>query len=112
MRPSRQHDVFDAIAHPVRRQLLTMLKEGPLPAGTLADAFEMSLPAVSQHLKLLREASLVKEERQGRLIIYHLSPIPLKSIHEWAEGFGDFWNGKLDALEAHLDRKYGTKPPT
>lgn len=104
MRPSRDADVFDAVAHPVRRQLLALLRQGALPAGALASSFEMSLAAVSQHLKVLREASLVKEERQGRLIVYHLNRDPLRAVHAWAGGFiGDF-DEKLDALEAHLDR--------
>lgn len=104
MRPSRDTDVFDAVAHPVRRQLLQLLRQGALPAGALASSFEMSLPAVSQHLKVLREAQLIKEERQGRLLVYHLTPEPLRAVHAWADAFmGDFAR-RLDALEVHLDR--------
>ena len=74
-----------------------------VPAGALAASFEISLPAVSQHLKVLREASLIKEERQGRLIVYHLNPVPLRVLHAWAGGFIGDLDRKLDALEAHLD---------
>jgi DNA-binding transcriptional ArsR family regulator len=106
MRPARKSDVFDAVAHPVRRRILVLLKDGARPAGELAQPFAMSLAAVSQHLKVLREAELVQEQRQGRQIIYFLNPAPLRAVYQWIEAFGDFWNGKLDALETYLDKKY------
>jgi DNA-binding transcriptional ArsR family regulator len=110
MRPARRHDVFDAVAHPVRRQILVLLKDGSRPAGALAEPFRMSLAAVSQHLRVLREAEVVTEERRGRQILYSINPQPLRAVHEWIDGFGDFWNDRLDALERHLDRKHGAKP--
>lgn len=103
--------MFDAVAHPVRRRILTLLKDGARPAGELARPFEMSLAAVSQHLRVLREAALVRERRKGRQIIYYLNPEPLMTVYEWIEGFGAFWNERLDALEDHLDRKYGARNP-
>jgi DNA-binding transcriptional ArsR family regulator len=106
MRPARKHDVFDAVAHPVRRRILAVLRQGPRPMGELARPFEISPAAVSQHLKVLREAALVQERRQGRQIIYRLHPEPLKAVYHWASEFGDLWNRKLDALEKHLDGKY------
>lgn len=106
MRPARKNDVFDAVAHPVRRRILVLLRGGARPAGELAAPFDMSLAAVSQHLKVLREAELVTEERRGRQILYSIEPKPLREIYEWAEEFGAFWNDKLDALERHLDRKH------
>jgi DNA-binding transcriptional ArsR family regulator len=106
MRPARKNDVFDAVAHPVRRRILIVLKNGARPAGELAEPFAMSLAAVSQHLRVLREADLVQEQRRGRQIIYYLNPKPLKAIYQWVDEFGDFWNMKLDALEKHLDRKH------
>lgn len=109
MRPARKQDVFDAVAHPVRRRILVLLKGGARPAGELAEPFSISMPAVSQHLKILREAALVQEEKRGRHVIYHLKPKPLEEVHAWIEEFADFWSQKLDALEAHLDRKYGKK---
>ena len=74
-------------------------------AGELATPFKISLPAVSQHLKVLREAQLVLEERKGRQIIYCLTPEPLRAIYQWVDEFGTFWNSKLDALERHLEGK-------
>src|SRR2546430_2405174 len=87
MRPARKSDIFDAVAHPVRRKILLSLKDGARPAGELAAPFEISLPAVAQHLKVLREAALVQQHRQGRQIIYFLNPLPLKALYEWVEEF-------------------------
>lgn len=106
MRPARSLDVFDAVAHPVRRRILTLLKDGTRPVGDVADGFDMSLAAVSQHLKVLREAELVTEQRSGRHILYSINPGPLKAVYEWVDSFGDFWNVRLDLLEQHLDRKH------
>lgn len=106
MRPARKTDVFDAVSHPVRRRILFLLKDGARPAGNLAQPFKMSAAAVSQHLRVLREAALVQEQRKGRQLIYYLNPEPLKAVYQWVEEFGDYWNKKLDALEKHLDRKY------
>src|SRR6185312_13733659 len=74
MRPPQQNDVFHAIAHPARRTILVMLKAGERPASELAEPFGMSFAAVSQHLKILKEADLVTERRDGRQRIYHLRP--------------------------------------
>ena len=109
MRPARDVDIFDVVAHPVRRGILVALKGGGQSAGALSEPFRMSLPAVSQHLKVLREADLIREQRQGRQIIYFLNPLPRREVSEWIEGFGEFWNEKLDALERHLDRKHPRK---
>ncbi len=103
MRPARESDVFDAVAHPVRRQILVLLREGARPAGELAKPFAMSLPAVAQHLAVLREAELVATARRGKNVIYVLNPRPLRELFEWVDAFAGFWNAKLDALEAYLD---------
>ena len=106
MRPARKTDVFDAVAHPVRRRILVLLRDGSLPVGELAAPFRISLAAVSQHLKVLREADLVSEERRGRQVLYSISPAPLREMHAWIEEFGELWNARLDALERHLDKKH------
>lgn len=110
MRPARKSDVFDAVAHPVRRSILVALKAGERPAGELARPFEMTLPAVAQHLKVLREAKLVNFRREGQKLVYYLDAEPLRAVLEWVEEFGNFWNEKLDALERHLDDRYGREP--
>jgi DNA-binding transcriptional ArsR family regulator len=106
MRPVQENDVFHAVAHPARRTILGLLKNGEKRASELAEPFGISFSAISQHLKILKDADLVSERRDGRMRIYHLQSKPLKEIWDWADEFRDFWSDRLDALEAHLDRKY------
>lgn len=106
MRPIQENDVFHAIAHPARREILILLKKGEKRASELAEPFGVSFSAISQHLKILKEAELVSERREGRMRIYQLDSDPLKEVWVWAREFGDFFGERLDALEAHLDRKY------
>jgi DNA-binding transcriptional ArsR family regulator len=109
VRPLQQNDVFHAIAHPARRTILVLLKRGDKPASELAEPFGVSFAAISQHLKVLKEAELVTERREGRQRIYRLRPHPLREVASWAREFEAFFNARLDALAAHLDRKHGTK---
>jgi DNA-binding transcriptional ArsR family regulator len=97
-------DVFDAIAHPARRQILDLLREGEQPVNRLAAPFAMSRPAVSQHLRLLREAGLVSEHRVGRERRYRLQAEQLQAVEEWVRGYERFWLRKLDALSRFLVR--------
>ena len=79
--------VFRAIADPTRRGLLEALRGGPLSVNRLAEAFPVSRPAISKHLRCLREAGLVSEERQGRRRIYRLKARALGEVRSWVEGF-------------------------
>lgn len=97
-------DVYDAIAHPARRQVMDVLREGPRRVNDLAGAFAMSRPAVSQHLRVLREAGLVGEVRVGRERHYHLNAEPLRAVNEWTKRYQDFWGSRLDELGKALDR--------
>jgi DNA-binding transcriptional ArsR family regulator len=109
MRPLQQNDVFHAVAHPARRAMLIALKGGEKPVGELAAPFGMTFAAVSQHLKVLREAELVSERREGRQRIYKLEPQPLQEVAAWADEFEELFNARLDALSDYLDRKHGRK---
>ena len=109
MRPLQQNDVFHAIAHPARRKILVLLKHGERPARELAEPFGVSFPAISQHLKILKEAALVSERREGRQRIYQLQPRPLRAVVSWAEEFETYFSARLDALSEQLDRKHGRK---
>ena len=91
-------DVFAALANPVRRQLLEILTAQPLSAGELSDRFELSRPAVAEHLKVLRDAGLVADEAQGRRRIYHLTAEPLAELGEWLHPFEKFWRARLPVL--------------
>jgi DNA-binding transcriptional ArsR family regulator len=96
-------DVFHAIADPTRRGLLDGLVAGEAAVGQLAASFDMSLPAISQHLRVLREAGLVTERRVGRERRYRVQPEPLREVVDWVQHFERFWNEKLDALGRHLE---------
>jgi DNA-binding transcriptional ArsR family regulator len=93
-----------ALADPTRQRILEMLAAGALSSGDIASRFEMSAPAVSQHLKTLREAKLVlvRPEKQKRF--YELDPEGVGEVAMWVEELRKFWANKLDALEAELNR--------
>jgi DNA-binding transcriptional ArsR family regulator len=99
-------DVFAAIASPVRRGLLDALRAGPRSVGELAGQFPISRPAVSQHLAVLRDAGLVREDRgagPGRTGRYRLDAAPLRRVTDWVTAYEDFWAGRVDRLRALLD---------
>lgn len=100
-------DVVGAIADPVRREILTMLKQGPRPAGAIADSFEISRPAVSRHLRVLREHGLVHDQIRGRERVYRLDVAPLVPVDTWlTELFRPDWrwDASFDALETEVHR--------
>lgn len=103
-------DAFGALANPVRREILTALRDNPLPAGELAARFELSRPAVSEHLQVLRDARLVSERRDGRRRIYRLEAEPLADIDEWLHPFEKYWRGRLTALASVLDELDASDP--
>jgi DNA-binding transcriptional ArsR family regulator len=96
-------DVFTAIAHPVRRQILEQLMQGPQTANRLAEPFDITRSAVSQHLGILTDAGLVVRVRQGREQIYRLRPDNLSEVQSWISRFEQFWPTALDSLETLLD---------
>jgi DNA-binding transcriptional ArsR family regulator len=98
-------DAFEAIAEPNRRRILDLLRAGERPAGEMVGALTISQPAVSKHLRLLREAGLVRVRADGQRRLYSLDPASLGEIETWLEPYRAFWAGKLDALEAHLERE-------
>jgi DNA-binding transcriptional ArsR family regulator len=85
-----------AISDPIRRRVLELVRDRELPAGDLAARFDVSRPAVSRHLRVLREAGLVHERREGRLRLYRADPAPLEELRLWLDGY---WSGRLDALK-------------
>ena len=104
-RPAAAENVFRAIADPTRRGLLDRLRHGPSAVGPLAAKFDLTLPAVSQHLKILRDADLVREQRDGRQRVYRLHPAPLREVLDWIAHYERFWEEKLSALEKYLEKK-------
>jgi len=96
-------DVFRAIADPTRRAILDRLRAGPAPVNALWSDFSQSRPAISKHLRVLREAHLVSERREGRERIYELQPRALQQVAGWVEGYRSFWQRNLTALKRHLE---------
>jgi DNA-binding transcriptional ArsR family regulator len=98
-------DIYRAIADPTRRAILERLRAGPSPVNALAADFRQSRPAISKHLKVLKDARLVAEERDGRERRYHLQAAPLQQIAGWVEGYRSFWQTSLGALKAYLENE-------
>jgi DNA-binding transcriptional ArsR family regulator len=98
-------DVYRAIADPTRRAILDRLRAGPVPVNALAADFRQSRPAISKHLRVLREAALVTEQRSGRERLYQLQPRPLQSVASWLEGYRAFWLASLTHLKTYLENE-------
>jgi len=97
---------FSALADPTRRAVLDLLRKGRQPAGQIAQAFPISRPAISKHLRLLRRAHLVNEHREGRNRFYHLNPEPLRVVDSWLEQYRSFWSTSLANLKAFVETEY------
>jgi DNA-binding transcriptional ArsR family regulator len=96
-----------ALADPTRRQIVEMLSRGERAAGDIVDEFAISAPAISQHLKVLREAKLVQVRVEAQRRIYAINPAGLDDIETWLKQVRLFWKGRLDVLEQELR---GTRP--
>lgn len=105
MDTTTQPDVFGAIAHPVRRQILDLLAQGDLPVNAIAAHFGISRPAVSQHLRILLDARLVAEERHGRERRYRLMPGELATVAAWLAHYERFWDEHLRKLGDYLAKE-------
>jgi DNA-binding transcriptional ArsR family regulator len=100
-------DQFTALAEPTRSSIVEMLGQGAMSAGEITARFDVSAPAISQHLKVLREAGLVRVEVSGQRRIYRLDPAGLDAFDAWVRKVRGFWGTHLDLLEQEL-----TKPET
>ncbi len=101
----REPDVFAAISHPARRQMLDLLMETDRSVNTIAGHFQMSRPAVSQHLRILLDAGLVAEQRHGRERRYRLVPEQLGPVRDWLTRYERFWDDRLQRLQKLLSKK-------
>lgn len=100
-------DTFTALADPTRRRIIESLAAGEQSFGDLADKFEMSRPAVSQHLKVLRDAGIVTARADAQRRIYRLNGDSLDEIDAWLGKVREFWNQRLDRLEQLLGETTG-----
>ncbi len=94
---------FAALADPTRRAIVARLAAGPAPVGELAAPFEISLPAVSRHLKVLETAGLISREKDAQWRRCHLRPQGLAGAAEWIDSTRRFWDGRLDSLARYLE---------
>jgi DNA-binding transcriptional ArsR family regulator len=97
---------FHALSDPTRRAVLDLLRQGSQPAGQIAQAFPVSRPAISKHLRLLRRAHLVQERREGRFRVYQLNPEPLKAVDKWLDQYRVFWQANLASLKTFVEAEY------
>jgi DNA-binding transcriptional ArsR family regulator len=94
---------FEVLAEPARRRILDLLRERPRLVGELTAALGLSQPGTSKHLRVLREAGLVRVRPEGQRRWYELNPEPLREVDEWLTPYRWLWAARLDALERHLE---------
>jgi DNA-binding transcriptional ArsR family regulator len=98
-------EVFEALAEPIRRRIVELLAEEERSAGELAGHFRVSRPAVSKHLRVLREAGVVQVREEAQKRIYRLEPKALGTAEGWLARHRQFWQQRLDALEAQIEKE-------
>ncbi|MEU4341135.1 metalloregulator ArsR/SmtB family transcription factor [Nocardia sp. NPDC023852] len=96
---------FHVLAEPNRRAILDVLRDGERPVGALVERLRMSQPAVSKHLRVLKEAGLVEVRSDAQRRFYRIRPEPLVELDDWLEPYRRLWATHLDRLEEHLDRR-------
>lgn len=94
---------FEVVAEPNRRRILDLLRDSEQAVGVLVTALDISQPAVSKHLRVLREAGLVEVRVEAQQRMYRVRPEPLRSIENWLAPYRHMWESRLDDLERHLD---------
>src|SRR6188768_1123072 len=104
MNDERLSATFAALADPTRRAILARLATGEATVSALAEPFDMSLPAISKHLKVLERAGLIARGRDAQFRPCRLEPAPLKEIVEWAERYRRLWSQRVDRLDAYLQQ--------
>jgi DNA-binding transcriptional ArsR family regulator len=97
--------VFEVLAEPTRRRIIELLGEREHAVGELVDQLGLSQPGVSKHLKVLREADLVRVRQDAQRRWYGINPEPLAALDAWLTPYRKLWAGRLDALERHLDEE-------
>ncbi|HEX8676369.1 MAG TPA: metalloregulator ArsR/SmtB family transcription factor [Segetibacter sp.] len=105
-----RRDVFQAIADPTRRAILSLLALQAMTPNAIAEHFDSTRQAVSKHIKILTECQLVKQEQSGREIYYHFNPLKMKEIDKWLEPFRAKWEDRFNQLDTVL-KNIKTKKP-
>ncbi len=97
-----RRDIFQAIADPTRRAILSLLACQAMTPGAIAENFDSSRQTISKHIQILTECQLVKQEHKGREIYYHFNPVKMKEVSDWVGQYQQLWDKKLDSLEGYL----------
>jgi Predicted transcriptional regulators len=103
-----RRDVFQAIADPTRRAIITLVAVDAMTPGEIAERFESSRQTISKHIQILTECELLKQEQSGREIHYHLNPKKMREIADFIEPFREMWDERFNKLETVM-KKYRTK---
>lgn len=103
-----RRDVFQAIADPTRRAIITLLAAHAMTPGAIAENFNSSRQTISKHIQILTECELLRQEQNGREIYYHLNPVKMKAIADFIEPFRNMWDDRFNKLEA-LMKNYKPK---
>lgn len=104
-----RRDVFQAIADPVRREIIALLSQDIMSINEISTQFEISRPAVSKHIKILNECGLIKITRQGRERFCEIQPAELVPAFLWLDQYRDLWEDRLDSFEAYLNQYKKTR---
>ena len=97
-----RRDVFQAIADPTRRAILSLLAFQAMTPGAIASNFDATRQTISKHIQILAECEIVLQEQKGREIYYHFNPIKMKEVSDWVKQYQQFWEKKFDSLEHYL----------
>ena len=103
--PDQLSRIFLALAHPIRRKIISILTDGDASVSKLAEPFDVSLVAVTKHLKILEKAGLITRSRDKQLRLSHLQVSPLKEVFSWIEDYRQFWDESLDKLEETIEEQ-------
>ncbi|MGD0084036.1 MAG: metalloregulator ArsR/SmtB family transcription factor [Acidimicrobiales bacterium] len=101
--------IFEVLAEPTRRKILDLLRDGERPVGELVQSLGLSQPAVSKHLRVLREARLVEARVEGQRRLYRVLPKSLREMDAWLAPYRAQWESSLDALDHHLEGMGGNR---
>lgn len=99
-------DVFTALADATRRQILIILAEEPLPVRQLSERFPVTRPAISRHLRILKEAGLVRDHKRGRKRLYAVQPEQLNELRRWIDHFDSHWKQSLNELKSYVEERH------
>jgi DNA-binding transcriptional ArsR family regulator len=101
-------NTFQVLGEPSRQAILDLLREGERPVGELVDHLQLSQPAVSKHLRVLKEAGMVEARVEAQRRLYRIRPEPLAELDDWLATYRQLWTTHLDRLEDHLDHRRQT----